>query len=54
MEGFALTPSPSPTGRREQEMNGTKITPNPLPIRLLGVGCRVWGVVNKCESLARN
>ncbi|EKE97164.1 hypothetical protein FDUTEX481_05375 [Tolypothrix sp. PCC 7601] len=27
--------------------NGTKITPNPLPIRLLGVGCGVWGVVNK-------
>lgn len=27
--------------------NGTKITPNPLPIRLLGVGCRVLGVVKK-------
>ncbi|AUB44322.1 hypothetical protein COO91_10545 (plasmid) [Nostoc flagelliforme CCNUN1] len=34
-------------GEQGTALNGTKITANPLYIRLLGVGCRVLGVVSQ-------
>jgi len=38
-------------GSLSYDANGTKITANSLLIRLLGVGCEVWGIKKLSGSL---